>query len=288
MPHKPPTNREIAALMDKVADIMEKQEVNTFRVKAYRSGAKFVRTLDVPLADMVAAGDREGVEALPVIGEGLANLIFEYVRTGQSSLLKRLEGSWSPELMFEKVPGIGKTFAHRIAEKLNIKSLEELEHAAYDGTLASVEGFGERRLEAVRTSLAGMLGARPAERKKQLSRMLKTDDQPTVDVILKIDAEYRRKAKEGRLKTITPKRFNPKKEAWLPVLHTDMDGWSFTALFSNTIRAHLLSKTHDWVVVFYDKKGIEGQCTVVTETSGPLEGKRVVRGREDACLAYYR
>ena len=163
MAHKPPTNWEIAALMDKVADIMEKQEANPFRVKAYRSGAKYVRTLDVSLADMVAAGDREGMEALPVIGEGLANLIFEYVRTGQSSLLKRLEGSWSPELMFEKVPGIGKTFAHRIAEKLTIKTLEELEHAAYDGTLASIEGFGKRRLEAVRTSLSGMLGARPAK-----------------------------------------------------------------------------------------------------------------------------
>jgi hypothetical protein len=227
------------------------------------------------------------MEALPVIGEGLANLIFEYVRTGHSSLLKRLEGSISPEYLFEKIPGIGKTFAHRIAEKLDIKTLEELEHAAYDGTLAAVEGFGKRRLEAVRTSLAGMLGSNAAARAQQRAEK-EHDEMPPVDVLLNIDADYRKKASAGNLRTIAPKRFNPEKKAWLPVYHTDEAGWSFTALFSNTIRAHLLSKTHDWVVVFYDKKKTEGQCTVVTETSGPLKGKRVVRGREDECLAYYK
>jgi hypothetical protein len=288
MPHKPPSNRDIASVMDKVAAALEKQEGNPFKIKAYRAGAKYVRTLDKPLADFVAAGDRKGMEALPVIGEGLANLIFEYVRTGQSSLLKRLEGSISPEYLFEKIPGIGKTFAHRIAEKLDVKTLEDLEHAAYDGSLAAVEGFGKRRLEAVRASLAGMLGSRSAERMKKMARSVPASDEPPVSMVLKFDKDYRAKAAAGKLKTIAPKRFNPQKEAWLPVLHDDIDGWSLTALFSNTVRAHLLGKTHDWVVVFYDKKKSEGQCTVVTETSGPLKGKRVVRGREDECLAYYK
>ena len=52
-------------------------------------------------------------------------------------------------------------------------------------------------------------------------------------------------------------------------------------LFSNTARAHELGRTRDWVVIyFYDGDHHEGQCTVVTETHGPLAGKRVVRGRE--------
>jgi hypothetical protein len=56
-----------------------------------------------------------------------------------------------------------------------------------------------------------------------------------------------------------------------------------TALFSNTARAHALGRTHDWVVLFYERNGDEGQCTVVTETRGPLAGRRVVRGRESEC-----
>jgi hypothetical protein len=59
-------------------------------------------------------------------------------------------------------------------------------------------------------------------------------------------------------------------------------------LFSNTQRAHDLQKTNDWVVVyFHTDSEPEAQCTIVTETHGPLEGQRVVRGREGDCIAYY-
>ena len=102
-----------------------------------------------------------------------------------------------------------------------------------------------------------------------------------------MDDEYRVKAAADELKKIAPKRFNPNNEAWLPILHTEKEGWTFTALFSNTARAHDLGKTNEWVVIFFEKDGIEGQSTVVTETSGPLMGKRVVRGREIESMRYY-
>jgi hypothetical protein len=86
---------------------------------------------------------------------------------------------------------------------------------------------------------------------------------------------------------IAPKRFNPEGEAWLPIMHSDCGEWQFTALFSNTARAHDLGKTHDWVVVYYETDGEEGQATVVTETRGVLRNKRVVRGREAECRRYY-
>ncbi|HEX6865060.1 MAG TPA: DNA-binding protein, partial [Thermoanaerobaculia bacterium] len=81
-------------------------------------------------------------------------------------------------------------------------------------------------------------------------------------------------------------------KAWLPVLHTERGSegsrWRFTALFSNTARAHDLGKTHDWVVIYvYDGHHREEQHTVVTETRGPLAGLRVVRGREAECRAFY-
>ncbi|MDQ2696666.1 MAG: hypothetical protein M3Z21_15085, partial [Pseudomonadota bacterium] len=90
------------------------------------------------------------------------------------------------------------------------------------------------------------------------------------------------------LPTIAPRRFNPDGKAWLPVLHTQRGPWSFTALYSNTPRAHELGRTHDWVVVYYyDGHRQESQHTVVTETRGPLAGRRVVRGRETECRRLY-
>jgi putative hydrolase len=60
-------------------------------------------------------------------------------------------------------------------------------------------------------------------------------------------------------------------------------------MFSNTARAHELRKTQDWVVIYYyDDHQQEGQHTLVTETHGPLQGQRVVRGREAECRRYYR
>jgi putative hydrolase len=64
--------------------------------------------------------------------------------------------------------------------------------------------------------------------------------------------------------------------------------WHFTALFSNTARAHALGRVRDWVVVyFYDDEHAEGQHTIVTEERGTLAGKRVVRGRESECRTFY-
>jgi hypothetical protein len=70
-------------------------------------------------------------------------------------------------------------------------------------------------------------------------------------------------------------------------MHVEREGWDLTVIYSNTARAHALDKTHDWVVIYYDREGVEGQATVVTETSGRLKGKRVVRGREAECAHYY-
>jgi putative hydrolase len=117
--------------------------------------------------------------------------------------------------------------------------------------------------------------------------------QPSAEILLTVDEQYRTAAAAGKLRTIAPRRFNPNNEPWLPILHTEAAGWDFTALFSNTARAHELNKTDDWVVIYFDQdghadgSGHEGQCTVVTETTGALKGKRVIRGREGESRQYY-
>jgi hypothetical protein len=112
--------------------------------------------------------------------------------------------------------------------------------------------------------------------------------EPDVAVLLDVDREYREKAAADALPKIAPKRFNPSHEAWLPIFRARREAWEFTALFSNTARAHELGRVKDWVVIYFRGPGqAEMQRTVVTEKRGALAQKRVVRGREVDCRAFY-
>jgi hypothetical protein len=197
--------------------------------------------------------------------------------------LERLRGTVDPEQLYQSIPGIGPKLAEQIHNELDIDSLEELEAACRDGRLERLPGIGPRR--------TAMLSAALAERLSRTRRWSPGPDnavQPDIAMLLDVDREYREKAKYGSLQRIAPMRFNPSGEAWLPILHTERDAWHFTALFSNTARAHDLKRTDDWVVVyFHSDSEPEGQHTVVTETRGSLIGKRVVRGREQECITYY-
>ena len=110
---------------------------------------------------------------------------------------------------------------------------------------------------------------------------------PPIDDLLGVDREYREKSEAGALKLIAPRRFNPTGEAWLPILHTDRGEHHYTAVFSNTARAHELGKTHDWVVLYVDGRDAEQQYTVITSGRGAFRGRRIVRGREAECYALY-
>ncbi len=278
----PPTNRLVIDRLHEIADLLALQGANPFRVGAYRRAADTVGGLDVDVAELVARDGIQGLMDLPAIGSGIARTIHEIVTTGRSSQLDRLRGSADPVALFQSVPGIGPELARRIHETLHIDSLEALELAAHDGRLEQVPGVGPRRAAAIRGALTTLLGRRVPRRGDA------TGLEPPVAMILDVDREYRDKAQGGRLPTIAPHRFNPEGKDWLPVLHTRRDGWQFTALYSNTAQAHRLGRTRDWVVVyFYDDHHQEGQRTVVTETRGPLAGRRVVRGRERECRTYY-
>jgi putative hydrolase len=111
--------------------------------------------------------------------------------------------------------------------------------------------------------------------------------QAPIEELLDVDRQYRELAKKQQLPRIAPRRFNPTHEAWLPVLHTERESRHYTALFSNTARAHELGTTQDWVVIYRDDHGNHGQWTVITSNFGKLRGKRIVRGREVECIAYY-
>jgi hypothetical protein len=196
-----------------------------------------------------------------------------------------LRGGTDPEKLLQVVPGIGRDLARQIHGTLHIEALEALELACTDGRLATVAGIGPRRAVAICAALTAMLDKRRARRSRPGLLPL---HEPPVALLLEIDREYREKAAAGKLTTIATRRFNPKGEAWLPIMHVRRGDWHFTVLYSNTARAHELDRVLDWVVIyFYDDQHAEAQHTVVTEARGTLAGKRVVRGRETECRAFY-
>jgi hypothetical protein len=275
-------NEPVARALEQIAELLAGQAANPFRCAAYREAARVVRTLARPVGELLAAEGLRGLERLPKIGRSLARTIEQLADSGTTPLLQRLRGSSDPERLLATVPGVGRRLATRIHERLGAETLADLEAAAWDGRLASVPGLGVRRVRGIRESIAGML-----RRPRGAVTSSPAADEPPVSELLSIDYEYRRKAAGNRLVCVAPYRFNPTRAAWLPILHTERADRHYTALYSNTARAHLMGTTRDWVVVYRDDPAGHGQWTVITARLGPLHGRRIVRGREGECASHY-
>ena len=267
-------NELVASQFEEGAELLDAQGGDPFRIRALTRGADTVRRLPTPLDEIYAAGGLAGLVDLPGIGYALARGIIDVIELRSWRWLDRLRGDVDPEAVFCTVAGIGPGLARRIHDELGIDHLEDLEAAAHDGRLAKVAGFGPRRVRAVRECLGSRLAGRGPDRHHDVI-------EPPVEDLLDIDREYRRKDELDQLPRIAPLRFNPGHVRWLPILHTERGGQRFTAMFSNTARAHQLGHNRDWVIIYRDGHG-DGQWTVVTETHGPRRGERVVRGREGA------
>lgn len=280
-----PTNAEIAGALDETADLLQQQGANPFRVRAYHRASETIRELPDAVASIVQTEGVDGLVRLPGIGRSLAHAIDQLVRARRLSLLERLRGENTAERAFATVPDIGPELARRIHENLGIETLAELQAAANDGRLAQVPGMGRKRVLAVRESLAGRF-----HRPVQWETAGRPDPSSAVPVaeLLEVDSEYRRLAEQDRLPKIAPRRFNPTGQAWLPVLHTERSDRHYTALFSNTARAHQMGTIRDWVVIYRDDESDHGRWTVITSSYGRLRGRRIVRGREAECLEYYQ
>ena len=274
------TNDQIARKLDELANLLETQGANPFRVSAYRHGAMAIAGFPEPVADLYTREGLEGLERVPGIGHQLAIAVRSLVETGRLPLLEHMRGEIDPVLLLQSVPGIGRIQAERLHHDLGIDTLEDLEAAAHDGRLASVAGFGAKRVAGIVDSLASRLG-----RVRQPDRGPKK--QAPVEELLDVDREYRESSQAGTLPTIAPRRFNPDKKAWLPILHTQRGDRHYTAMFSNTARAHRLGTTDDWVIVYQEGESGAHPCTVITSRHGPLEGQRIVRGREGECQKYF-
>ncbi len=275
-------NVEIARRLEEVADLLEAQRANPFRVQAYRRAAAGVRHLRKPLTAIWQEQGDSGMRAVTGVGERLAAALRSLVTTGRLPMLDRLRGETDPVALLESVPGIGTALAERLHRELGIDSLADLEAAAHDGRLADIGGIGKKKLAGIIDTLSMRLG------RVRQAGYVHEPDEPSVGELLDVDREYRAKSDAGELPLIAPRRFNPSGVAWLPILHTHRGERNYTALYSNTARAHELGRIRDWVVLYYDGGFDERQATVITSHRGVLAGKRIVRGREQECHRYYQ
>ncbi len=217
-------NIDIARDLNEIADLLQAQRANSFRVQAYRAGADTLAGLRLSAQEILEDEGRLGLIELPGIGKSLAAVVEERIQTGHSSVLDRLRGDAQAERMFATVPGIGPELASRIHGQLGIDTLQELEQAAHSGSLMGVSGMGRRRVLAVRESLAGRFQRGQREFESLFdngSQDISGADDVSVADLLWVDEQYRRRAAAEQLVRIAPRRFNPNGKAWLPILHTE-------------------------------------------------------------------
>ncbi|MGH7500240.1 MAG: DNA polymerase/3'-5' exonuclease PolX [Longimicrobiales bacterium] len=147
-----PGNGKVAALLDRFADLLEIEEGNPFRIRAYRNAARVVRDLGTAIADRVEAGD--DLTELPSIGKDIAGLIGEFVRTGGVERLKELEQRFPATLVeLTRLDGVGPKRARQLYESLGIASTTDLQNAIQTGALRGVKGFGARTEERIARAL---------------------------------------------------------------------------------------------------------------------------------------
>jgi DNA polymerase (family 10) len=149
----PVHNADIAAVFEEIADLLEIEGANPFRVRAYRNAAREMESLGVPAAEMVTKG--EDLTELPGIGDDLAAKIREIVETGKCKSLEKLRHELPPTITeLLKIPGLGPKRVRALYDRLKVKTVEQLAKAAQAGKIRELEGFGPKTEQAILEALA--------------------------------------------------------------------------------------------------------------------------------------
>jgi DNA polymerase (family 10) len=146
-------NADIAAVFEEIADLLEIENANPFRVRAYRNAARQLQGMGVPVADMLARG--EDLTELPGIGDDLAAKIRELVETGKCRFLDKLRRKTPPTITeLLKMPGLGPKRVRTLYHELDVQTLPQLARAARDGRIRALPGFGEKTERAILEAIA--------------------------------------------------------------------------------------------------------------------------------------
>jgi DNA polymerase (family X) len=156
------TNAQIAAALDEVADLLEFQGANAFRVRAYRNGARVIRDLAEPVAQLVEAAP-EQLTAIDGIGASVAEKCVTLVRTGRLPQLEELRAEVPASVLtLLRIPGVGPKKAAVLYRELGVATLEQLREACDNQQVRTLKGFGAKTEQTILNGLhlAETAGAR--------------------------------------------------------------------------------------------------------------------------------
>ncbi|HSG72487.1 MAG TPA: DNA polymerase/3'-5' exonuclease PolX [Planctomycetaceae bacterium] len=169
-------NQRIAAAFDELADLLEIQDANPFRVRAYRNASRTLESLTESVSEIVAS-DSEQLTDLPGIGKDLAAKIEQLVTTGSIKQLEELRKEVPRGLIdITHIEGIGPKKAGVLFRELNITGLDDLKQAAQQGQVQKLKGFGKKTEESILANID-----RAAEAGK---RTMLAEAEPAVEAIV--------------------------------------------------------------------------------------------------------
>src|SRR5262245_28126295 len=147
-------NGEIARLFDELADLLEIEGANSFRVRAYRNAARTIESYSGSMTTLAGQGTAALTE-LPGIGEEIAKKIVTIVQTQRLPQLEEIRQR-IPAVVLEmlRIPNLGPKKAAALVEALQIKSLDELRDAAEQGRIARLKGFGAKSQQVILEGLS--------------------------------------------------------------------------------------------------------------------------------------
>ena len=154
----PVHNADIAALFEEIADRLEIEGANPFRIRAYRNAARQLQSMGVGVARMVAQSEK--LTELPGIGEDLAAKIQEIVESGKCQALEKLRKKMPPAVtQLLQIPGLGPKRVRTLYHELDVQTLEQLARAALDGRIRTLAGFGPKTEAAILQRLEAHIAA---------------------------------------------------------------------------------------------------------------------------------
>jgi len=144
-------NKELADLFEKMADILEFKGENPFKISAYRKASRIIGDLTQDIEEISEQGELKNI---PGIGEGMAQKIVEYLKTGKISKFEEVRKGVSDELIaVMDIPGMGPKTLSMLHKEKGISNLSQLEKALEDGSLMGLFGIGEKKIENIKRGI---------------------------------------------------------------------------------------------------------------------------------------
>jgi DNA polymerase (family 10) len=144
-------NKELADLFERMADILEFKGENPFKISAYRKASRIIGDLTQDIEEVSEKGE---LKSIPGVGEGMAEKIVEYLKTGKISKFEEVRKGVSDELIaIMDIPGMGPKTLSMLYKEKGIGNLSQLERAVEDGSLVGLPGIGEKKVENIKRGI---------------------------------------------------------------------------------------------------------------------------------------